>query len=165
MPGYQIKELLWKHVFGSLPIGLSRRARLSLGLDFCPCDNGQPIDLFHIFRGCPFFPVSSLWDLVLRPALLAAAPDHESHASVDPNRWYQRWWFPILCLKRLAMCDSSPQRYRALCRSVRKREWIACSFLWVIWCHRMKLAHEPDYFFSVENLTSSILSRFSEAPP
>ena len=94
---------------------------------------------------------------------LAAAPAHTSHASVDPSRWYQRWWFPVLCLKRLALIDSSPSEYRALCKSVRKREWITCSFLWVLWCHRMKIAHEPDYFFSIDNLSNIFLSRLSDA--
>ena len=158
------KELVWKHIFGSLPIGLSRQAKSSLGLDFCPCGDTRPVDLYHILCGCLFFPVSPLWDSLLHPALLAAAPAHTSHASVDPNRWYQRWWFPVLCLKHLAMVGSSPPDYRALCRSIRKREWIVCSFLWVLWCHRMKLAHELDYFFSTDNLTDIILSRLSDAP-
>ena len=83
---------------------------------------------------------------------------------MDPNRWYQRWWFPVLCLKRLALVGSSPSDYHALCKSVRKREWIVCSFLWLLWCHCMKLAHEPDYFFSVATLTNTFQARLLAAP-
>lgn len=52
------KELVWRHIFGSLPIGLSRRSRSPLGLDFCPCGVLQPLDLYHVLRSCSFFPVA-----------------------------------------------------------------------------------------------------------
>ena len=106
-PGF--KELIWKHIFSSLPIGLSRRANQQLGLVYCPCGDAAPLDLYHIFQGCPYFPVSPLFDSVLRPAVIACTPQHEPHPSVDPRRWYRKWWFPILCLKRLALCGSSKE--------------------------------------------------------
>ena len=161
-PGF--KELLWKHAFASLPIGLSRRASQQLGLVHCPCGDADPIDLYHIFQGCPHFPVASLFDEVLCPAVIACAPQHESHPSVDPHRWHRRWWFPVLCLKRLALCGSSKEAYSSLCKSVRDREWIISSFFWVLWHHRMKQAHEPDYFFSTDNIAADLVSQFSANP-
>ena len=161
-PGF--KELIWKHMFGSLPIGLSRRANQQLGLVYCPCGDAAPIDLYHIFRGCPHFPVSSLFDSVLCPTAIACAPQHGSHPSVDPHRWYERWWFPVLCLKRLALCGSSKEEYSSLCKSVRRREWVVSSFFWVLWRHRMKQAHEPDYFFSVDAVSADIYSLLSSDP-
>ena len=161
-PGF--KELLWKHMFGSLPIGLSRRANQQLGLVYCPCGDTTPIDLYHIFHGCPYFPVSSLYDNTLCPAVIACAPQHASHPSVDPRRWLERWWFPVLCLKRLALCGSSEKEYSSLCKSVRKREWVISSFFWVLWRHRMKQAHEPDYFFSADIISADVLSLISDDP-
>ena len=161
-PGF--KELIWKHMFGYLPIGLSRRANQQLGLVYCPCGDAAPIDLYHVFRGCSHFPVSSLFDSVLCPAVIACAPQHESHPSVDPHRWYERWWFPVLCLKRLALCGSSKAEYSSLCKSVQKREWVISSFFWVLWRHRMKQAHKPDYFFSVDLISTDITALLSSDP-
>ena len=161
-PGF--KELVWKHMFDSLPIGLSRCASLQLGLVYCPCDNGAPLDLYHMFHGCSHFPVSSLFDNVLCPTVIACAPQHASHPSVDPHRWHNRWWFPVLCLKRLALCGSSKSEYSSLCRTIRKREWIISSFFWVLWRHRMRQAHKPDYFFSTDLISSEMHSLFSSDP-
>ena len=161
-PGF--KELIWKDIFASLPLGLSRHANIQLGLVYCPCGTRDPLNLFHIFYGCRHFPVSSLFDKVLCPTVIACAPQHASHPSVDPLRWHNRWWFPVLCLKRLASCNSSKEEYSSMCRSVRRREWIISSFFWVLWRHRMKLAHEPDYFFSADLISSDMLSLFSADP-
>ena len=161
-PGF--KELIWKHMFGSLPLGLSRRANQQLGLVYCPCSDASPIDLYHIFQGCTHFPVSSLFDSVLCPAVIACAPQHGSHPSVDPHRWHRRWWFPVMCLKRLALCGSSKEEYSSMCRSVQKREWVISSFFWVLWRHRMKQAHEPDYFFSTNTISSDMTSLMSNDP-
>ena len=161
-PGF--KELFWKHMFDSLPIGLSRRANQQLGLVYCPCGTADPVNLYHIFRGCPHFPVSLLFDDVLCPAVIACAPQHESHPSVDPHRWYERWWFPVLCLKRLASCGTSKEECSSICKSVRKREWVVSSFFWILWCHRMKQAHEPDYFFSTDMISAEMRSKFSDDP-
>ena len=161
-PGF--KELVWKHMFDSLPIGLSRRANQQLGLVWCPCGNTAPLDLYHVFRGCPHFPVSSLFDSALCPVVVACAPQHESHPSVDPHRWYERWWFPILCLKRLALCGSSKKEYSSLCKSVQKREWAISSFFWTLWRHWMKQAHEPDYFFSIDIISADYASLLTDDP-
>ena len=161
-PGF--KELMWKHMFDSLPIGASRRASHQLGLVYCPCGSAAPLDLYHVFRGCSHFPVSSLFDSVLCPTVIACAPRHASHPSVDPRRWHNRWWFPVLCLKRLALCGSSGEEYSSLCKSVRSREWVISSFFWVLWRHRMKQAHEPDYFFSADLISLDMHSLFSADP-
>ena len=160
----RFKELLWKHVFDSLPIGLSRRANQQLGLVYCPCSDAAPLDLYHVFQGCSHFPVSSLFDTVLCPSVIACAPELELHLSVDPHRWHEWWWFPVMCLKRLALCGSSKEVYRSLCKSVRRREWVICSFFWVLWRHRMKQAHEPDYFFSADVISTDMRSLFSADP-
>ena len=132
--------------------------------DQIPCGHAAPIDLYHVFQGCPYFPVSSLFDSVLCPAVAACAPQHGSHPSVDPRRWYERWWFPVLCLKRLALCGSSRKEYSSLCKSVRRREWVISSFFWVLWRHRMKQAHEPDYFFSTDVISADISSLLADDP-
>ena len=156
-------ELLWKSLFGALPLGRSWHSRLSLGLDFCPCGRPEPLDLFHIFLGCRYFPVTRLYSQVLFPAL-SAASERSDHVSVDPRRWFNLWWFPILCFKRLSFCRTTARQRSALHRSVRRREWIYGSFLWELWHTRMKMAHDPSYFFSESATSASLTARFSSFP-
>ena len=156
-------ELLWKSLFGALPLGRSWHSRRSLGLDFCPCGRQVPLDLFHVFLGCRYFPVTRLYSSVLWPAL-SDASGLSCHISVDPRRWFSLWWFPVLCLKRLAFCGTDSRQRSALHRSVRRREWIYCSFLWELWHTRMKMAHDPSYFFSVAAISASLEARFSSFP-
>ena len=99
-------ELLWKSLFGTLPLGRSWHSCSQMGLDFCPCGHCDPMDLFHIFMGCSFFPVAPLYSLVLCPAL-SEASEKTFHRSVDPEGWFRLWWFPILCFKRLSHCGTN----------------------------------------------------------
>ena len=160
-----LRELLWKSIFGALPLGTSWRSVRDIGLSFCPCGRTEPLDLFHIFMGCAYFPVAVLYRTVLWPALLSASGRGGGHILVDPERWYRLWWFPLLCFKRLSSCDTTPVQRSALCRSVRQREWIYGSFLWELWCVRMKMAHDPSYFFSTDLIACSLAARFALLPP
>ena len=156
-----LRDLLWKSMFGALPIGRSWHSKEDLGLDFCPCGSRTPLDLFHVFSGCSFFPILPLYADVLCPALDDAAPHSGAHISLDPERWWRQWWFPILCFKRLSHHDSNKRVRASLSRSVRRREWIYGSFLWALWKYRMKVAHEPSYLLTLPDITATMLSLFS----
>ena len=156
-------ELLWKSLFGALPLGCLWHSRVHMGLDFCSCGHCEPLDLFHVFMGCSFFPVAPLYSLVLCPTL-AEVSEMTFHKSVDPESWYSLWWFPILCFKRLSHCDTNARQRSALQRSARKREWIYGSFLWELWHTRMKMAHDPSFFFSESSISSSLLRHFADFP-
>ena len=157
-----LRELLWKQIFNALPIGTKGDGRPHL--QFCPCGRLEPLDLFHIFVGCSYFPVSRLYSTVLFPAMVAATPGAGSHITVDPERWFRLWWFPLLCFKRLAYFDSTKKQRASLFRSVRRREWIYGSFLWVLWHTRMKLANEPDFRFSLPQTQAILELKFAAFP-
>ena len=106
-----LRKLLWKQLFNALPIGAKGDGRPHL--QFCPCGRPEPLDLFHIFIGCSYFPVSHLYSTILFPALVAAAPGTGSHITVDPERW-----FPLLCFKRLAYFNSTKKQRASLFRSI-----------------------------------------------
>ena len=55
-----LKDLLWRLVTSALPIGTSWYGR-DVGLQFCPCSDPTPLDLFHVFRGCSHFPIQRLY--------------------------------------------------------------------------------------------------------
>ena len=160
-----LRELLWKSIFGALPLGASWRSVRDIGLAYCPCSHAEPLDLFHIFMGCAYFPIADLYRTVLCPALMSVSGRGGAHVSADPERWYRLWWFPLLCFKRLSHCGTTATQRSALCRSVRQREWIYGSFLWEIWCTRMKMAHDPSYFFSTVLTACSLKDRFALLPP
>ena len=157
-----LRELLWKQIFDALPISAKGDGRPHL--QFCPCGRPEPLDLFHIFVGCSYFPVSRLYGTVLFPALVAATPGAGSHITVDPERWFRLWWFPLLCFKRLAYFDSTKKQRASLFRSVRRREWIYSSFLWTLWHTRMKLANEPGFRFSLSQTQAILEFKFAAFP-
>ena len=111
-----LRKLLWKQLFDALPIGAKGDGQPHL--QFCPCGRPEPLDLFHIFVGCSYFPISHLYGTVLFPALVAATPGAGSHITVDPERWFCLWWFPLLCFKRLAYFDSSSKQHASLFQSI-----------------------------------------------
>ena len=156
-------ELLWKSLFGTLPLGRSWHSRSQMGLVYCPCGHRNPMDLFHVFMGCSFFPIAPLYSLILFPAL-SEASEKTFHRSVDPEEWFHLWWFPILCFKCLSHCDTNARQCSALQCTARKREWIYGSFLWELWHTRLKMAHNPAYFFSEASISSSLTKRFADFP-
>ena len=158
-----LKDLLWRLVTGALPIGTGWYG-WDIGLQFCPCGDPAPLDLFHVFRGCSHFPVQCLYADVLWPALLATHDGRLWHKSLDPDCWYHGWWFPLLCLKRLAYCGASDKVRRTLCKSVPAREWILGSFYWHLWRAHMDLAHNPDPWVNLPALAATIERDFSIGP-
>ena len=157
-----LRELLWKQIFDALPIGAKGDGRPHL--QFCLCGQPEPLDLFHIFVGCSYFPISRLYSTVLFPALVAATPGAGSHITVDPERWFRLWWFPLLCFKRLAYFNSTKKQRASLFRSVRHREWIYSSFLWTLWHTRMKLANEPGFCLSLSQTQATLELKFAAFP-
>ena len=158
-----LKDLIWRSVTGALPIGSSWYGR-DIGLQFCPCGDPAPLDLFHVFHGCSHFPVQQLYTDVLWPALLATHNGELWHKSLDPDSWYRGWWFPLLCLKRLAYCGTSDKVRHALCKLVPTREWILGSFYWCLWRACLDLAHSSDPWVNLPALAAAIECDFSAGP-
>ena len=157
-----LRELLWKQIFDALPIGAKGDGRPHL--QYCLCGQLEPLDLFHIFIGCSYFPISRLYSVVLFPTLVTATPGAGSHITVDPERWFRLWWFPLLCFKRLAYFDSTKRQCTSLFHSVHQREWIYGSFLWMLWHTRMKLTNEPGSHFSFQQTQAILELKFTAFP-
>ena len=126
------------------------------------------MDLFHVLSSCQYFPISDLYRTSLDPAMydahIAASGYRGGNASLDTDRWFRRWWFPILCFRRLASIDSNKKSRAAHCKSSRRREWIYGSFIWEIWYTRMRMAHEPDYHLSLSAISASLSEKYAAYP-
>ena len=155
-------KLLWKQVFDALPISAKGDGRPHL--QFCPCSHSEPLDLFHMFVSCSYFPVSQLYGTVLFPTLVTVAPGAGSHILVDPEWWFCLWWFPLLCFKRLAYFDSTKRQCASLFCSVCQWEWIYSSFLWTLWHTHMKMANKPSFCFSHNQVQAVLELKFSAFP-
>ena len=157
-----LKELLWKSIHDAVPLGLKWGGDADMELTYCACGHTAPLDLLHIFSGCPAFPISALYDDTLSPALHEASGKRGSCLSVDPCRWFRRWWFPLLCFKRLDGEEKNIKTRRLLRKSVNRREWIYGSFLWIIWRYRMKLAHKEFPSVPMNAIRDEMTRAFSE---
>ena len=181
-----LREILWKDITSSLPLGplswVGKRADLTV----CPCGisshpdlnpddddywltppppspSTTPLSLTHIFSGCSYFSIGPLYDSILCPLLSASSPG-VWHKSLDPTLWHTRDWFPLLCFRHLAESLTSKKKKAILRHSVRQQEWIYGSFLWSLWSARMKMAFEPSYELHVPSLAVSISSMISSLP-
>ena len=169
----QLRELLWKEINSSLPLGRSWASRLKLS-DPCPC-NGSPVNyihiwmrprcvhtngqraircrcgshlsLSHIWKGCHSYDMGPFRDLLenkLRSLVYLTTP------TTSPDRWMGGdMWFPLVALRPLELSpDFSEKQRRVLAPSRRAREWAMGSFLWFTWRMRMKEAHSSSMVFS-----------------
>ena len=169
----QLRELLWKEINDSLPLGRSWATKIKLG-DPCPCDgspvnyvhiwvrprcehtNGQraircrcgsSLNLSHIWNGCRSYdmePFRNLLEKKLRSLV------YLSTATTSPDRWLGGdMWFPLIALRPLELGpDLNDKQRRVLAPSRKAREWAMGSFLWFTWRMRMKEVHSSSMVFS-----------------
>ena len=169
----QLRELLWKEINSSLPLGHSWASKVRLG-DACPC-NGSPVNyihvwvhprceytngqraircrcgsslsLSHIWKGCRSYDMSPFRDLLenkLRSLVYLSAP------TTTPDKWMGGdMWFPLIALRSLELCSDLDMKHRRVLAPSRKaREWAMGSFLWFTWRMRMKEVHSSSMVFS-----------------
>ena len=145
------REILWKDLTGSLPLGPLSWKGKHADLTVCPCGislppvygpaddeywltppppspSTTPLSLTHIFSGCSYFPIGPLYNSVLCPLLTASSPG-VWHKSLDPSLWHSRDWFPLLCFRCIAETLTSKKKRATLCHSTHQREWIYGSLL------------------------------------
>ena len=169
----QLRELLWKEINSSLPLGHSWASKTKLG-DPCPC-NGSPINyihiwvrprcehtngqraircrcgsslsLSHIWKGCRSYnmdPFRVLLESKLRSLVYLQT------TTTSPDQWMSGdMWFPLVALRSLELGpDFSAMHKRILSLSRKAREWAMGSFLWFTWRMRMKEVHSLSMVFS-----------------
>ena len=172
----QLKELLWKEINGSLPLGHSWTSRVRLG-QLCPCNNnvvdyrhvwisprcdatnglravhcrcGATVSLAHIWKGCTSYDMSPFRETartLIKKIVYLDTP------TTDPDRWMSGdMWFPLISLKSLEHGPAyEEQQRRVLGPSRKAREWIMGAMLWFTWRMRMKESHSSTMVFDPRN--------------
>jgi len=135
----KLKELLWKEMTGSLPLGALWYGAMDLGR-LCSCR--AELSLLHIWTGCHHHHVTPLLDTLSRH-VAALCPLHPSHTE-DLRSWGHPW-FPLLVLKELENKRFvGKTRAKSLKASRADREWAIGSYLWLIWTNKMNEIHSRD---------------------
>ena len=137
-----LKDLLWRVMSGSLPLGRSWHGASTMG-KVCLC--GSPMSAPHIWVGCSSYRLAPLFDLLHKKIrLLCPGP----YRTLFPDEWGSPLWYPIFILQPLESHLPAPQESRRLLGdSCGHREWAIGSYLWFLWKARMKEIMEPDYSF------------------
>ena len=173
---HQLRELLWKEINGSLPLGNSWTTRIQIGQP-CPCNNatidyrhvwvsprckttnglraikcrcGATVSLAHIWKGCTSYDMSPFRETaraLIKKVVYLDAP------TTDPDRWMSGdMWFPLISLRTLEHGPAYDERERKILGPSRKaREWIMGAMLWFTWRMRMKESHSPTMVFTPRN--------------
>ena len=173
---HQLKELLWKEINGSLPLGNSWSSRVKIGQS-CPCNDavvdyrhvwvsprcentnglraikcrcGTTVSLAHIWKGCTSYNMSPFREAareLIKKVVYLDTP------TTDPDRWMSGdMWFPLLALRSLEHGPAYDEKTRwILGPSRRAREWIMGAMLWFTWRMRMKESHSSTMIFTPGN--------------
>ena len=188
----QLKELLWKEVNSSLPLGSAWTSKVKLG-QICPCNGdmieyrhvwisprcehtnglraiycrcGASVSLAHIWKGCSRYDMAPFREVARRQIKKIIYLDTPT---TDPDRWMSgNMWFPLIALKSLEKGPPYDEATRRVLGPSRKaREWIMGSLLWYTWRMRMKESHSPSMVFSPGNddFKDALAARCSEYTP
>ena len=152
-----LRELLYKHMSSSLPLGKSWHGKLHLG-QVCRCGSDMLLD--HIWASCPAYDLSPLLLILYSRFMhLYRGPG----LSTKPWKWPNPLWLPILSFKALDNHPSLPiPARRRIGKSRAKREWAVGAFVWFIWKQRMKEVHDPTYRFILELHCDSLSTYLAE---
>ena len=188
----QLRELLWKEINGSLPLGHTWTSKVKLGQN-CPCNGdiieyrhvwisprcehtnglraikcrcGANVSLAHMWKGCPQYDMSPFREVargLIKKVVYLDTP------TTDPDRWMSGdMWFPLIALRSLEKGPTYDETTRRILGPSRKtREWIMGSMLWYTWRMRMKESHSPTMVFSPRNddFKSALINQCSEYTP
>ena len=188
----QLKELLWKEINGSLPLGNAWTSKVKLG-QACPCNGsiieyrhvwisprcehtvglrvikcrcGVTVSLAHIWKGCSQYDMSPFREVarkLIKKVIYLDTP------TTDPDRWMSGdMWFPLIALKSLEKGPTYDETTRRILGPLRKaQEWIMGSMLWYTWRMRMKESHLSSMVFSPGNddFKDALIAQCSEYTP
>ena len=188
----QLRELLWKEINGSLPLGNSWMSRIQIGR-LCPCNDsivdyshvwisprcentnglraticrcGATVSLAHIWKGCPSYNMSPFRE---KTRGLVKNLVYLDTPTTDPDRWMSGdMWFPLIALQSLERGPIYDDKTKKILGPSRKaREWIMGAMLWFTWRMRMKESHSSSMVFSPSNTdyTDALLERCAEYKP
>ena len=188
----QLKELLWKEINGSLPLGNTWTSKVKLG-QVCPCNGGvieyrhvwisprcehtnglraikcrcgATVSLAHVWKGCPQYDMSPFREVARK---LIKKVVYLDTPTTDPDRWMSGdMWFPLIALKSLERGPTYDEATRKILGPSRKaREWIMGSMLWYTWRMRMKESHSSSMIFSPgnEDFTGALVDQCSKYTP
>jgi len=129
----RLRELLWKDMTRSLPIGATWFGPLERGRT-CSC--GAILTLLHVWTSC------ATHDLT---PLLQTLRDHLPALPPTAPAWTHPW-YPLLALRELENARRVGKKAaKELRKSRPEREWAIGSYLWLLWTNRMKEVHGKGY--------------------
>jgi len=129
----RLRELLWKDMTRSLPIGATWFGPLERG-HACSC--GAELTLLHVWTSCATHDLTPLLQ-TLRDRLPALPP--ATPAWTHP-------WYPLLALRELENAWwVGKKAAKELRKSRPEREWAIGSYLWLLWTNHMKEVHGEGY--------------------
>jgi len=129
----RLRELLWKDMTRSLPIGATWFGPMEHGRT-CSC--GAKLTLTHVWTSCNTHDLAPLLQTLRDrlPALPPAAP-----AWTHP-------WYPLLALPELECARwVGKKAAKELRKSRPEHEWAIGSYLWLLWTNRMKEVHGKGF--------------------
>ena len=169
----QLRDLLWKEINNSLPLGCAWASKVKWG-QLCPCNNkildmhhvwvrprcemtnglranrcrcGAILSLAHIWKGCTSYNMDPFYSILrkkLRSLVYLVSP------TTDPDVWLLGdMWFPLIALRSLELGpEVSDFNRKILGHSRKAREWAVGSLLWFTWRMCMKEVHSQSMTFS-----------------
>ncbi len=169
----QLRELLWKEINGSLPLGCAWASKVKWG-QLCPCNKrvlnmhhvwvwprceltnglranhcrcGHNLSLAHIWKGCPSYDMEPFFSLLRKKFRSLVYLDSPT---TNPDVWLSGdMWFPLLSLCSLELGpEVSDLNRKILGHSRKAREWAMGSLLWFTWRMCMKEVHSSSMTFS-----------------
>ena len=169
----QLRELMWKEINGSLPLGNSWSSRIQIG-QLCPCNDtvvdyrhvwvsprcdatnglraikcrcGSTVSLAHIWKGCASYDMAPFREAA---RTLIKGVVYLDTPTTDPDRWMSGdMWYPLLSLRSLEHGPAYDEKARRILGPSRKaREWIMGAMLWFTWRMRMKESHSSSMMFT-----------------
>jgi len=172
----QLRELLWKEINNSLPLGCAWASKVKWG-QLCPC-NERILDLrhvwvwprcelttslranrcwcrctlslAHIWKGCQSYDMEPFYSILRKKFRSLVYLDSPT---TNPDVWMSGdMWFPLLSLRSLELGPEVSDKHRKILGHSRKaHEWAIGSLLWFTWCMRMKEVHSHSMTFSPHN--------------
>ena len=129
----RLRELLWKDITSSLPIGATWFSNMECGRT-CSC--GAEMTLTHVWTSCDAHDLTPLLQ-VLR--------DHLPTLPASALAWTHPW-YPLLALRELESARRVGKKAaKELRRSRPKQEWAIGSYLWLLWANQMKEIHSEGF--------------------
>lgn len=157
----RLKELLWKDMTNSLPLGTTWHGSMQLGRT-CRC--GAPVSLNHIWTSCTKYNMLPLHQ-TLRNHISTITSTTMLSWTEDPLQWPDNPWFPLLALRTLERHPCVSKKAAKKLKQTRPEcKWAISTYLWHVWTARMREAHNKAELYILALHKASLKKALSIDP-